>query len=91
MRRLDVEMAKADQLAGKQGRKQIRKLPKVPQESTFTKPPNNLPLDFYHRGWFKKLTNANKRLIPDLDSVVFLPDPKMSLLPNKSPDEMLGD
>jgi hypothetical protein len=22
---------------------------------------------------------------------VFLPDPKMSLLPNKSPDEMLGD
>ncbi|KAA1137529.1 hypothetical protein PGTUg99_011743 [Puccinia graminis f. sp. tritici] len=90
-RRLDVEMLKADQLAGKQGRKRVRKLPKVPVPSEFIKPPIGLPLDFYHRGWIKSLKESDQRRIPDSESVAFLPDAKLSLLPTKVPDEKLGD
>ncbi|KAA1132822.1 hypothetical protein PGTUg99_020806 [Puccinia graminis f. sp. tritici] len=89
--RLDVEMLKADQLAGNTGRKRVRKLPKIPVPSNFTKPPVGKPIDFYHRGWFKKLNNADKRLIPNSTSVAFLPNAQFSLLPNKAPNEMLGD
>ncbi|KAA1075509.1 hypothetical protein PGTUg99_019153 [Puccinia graminis f. sp. tritici] len=90
-RRLDVEMLKADQLSGKQGRKRVRKLPKAPMASTFTKPPIGLPLDFYHCGWIKSLKETDQRLIPDSESVAFLPDAKLSLLPTRVPDEKLGD
>lgn len=84
-------MIKDNQLAGKQGRKQVCKLPRVPIPSKFTKPPINLPLDFYHQDWFKTLSNADKKTIPDCNSVAFLPNAKLLLLPTQVPDEKLGD
>jgi hypothetical protein len=91
IRRLDVEMLKSNQLAGNNGRKRVCKLPGQSIASKFTKPHIGLPIDFYHHGWLKKLNEANRRLIPDTDSVAFLPDARLSLLPTPVPDKKLGD
>ncbi|KAG0139000.1 hypothetical protein CROQUDRAFT_55381, partial [Cronartium quercuum f. sp. fusiforme G11] len=90
-RRLDVEILKEEELNGKTSRKRIRKLPKTPAVSEFSRAPKNLPIDFYDLNWFKELPPAQKRLMTDTENVAFLPDAAQSLLPTRHPDEKLGD
>ncbi|EGG01262.1 uncharacterized protein MELLADRAFT_92532 [Melampsora larici-populina 98AG31] len=93
MRRLDIEMQKAAQVAGKASPHLERRLPKVPVPSSFTRAPRDLPIDFYKANWFNKLPSGQKRLIPDATQVAFLPDASQSLFPSPQthPDERLSD
>ncbi|KNZ53113.1 hypothetical protein VP01_333g9 [Puccinia sorghi] len=70
-------------------------LPEKPILSRFTKPPKDLPLDFYNQAWFGKLPFSQQQTIPDLTQVAFLTDPKSSLLAKNhlryDPEEKLSD
>lgn len=90
-RRVDKERIKEAQLLGKQIRAKVRKLPKVPIMSTFTKAPNDFPIDFYDPTWYNNLQAGQKRLVANENKVAFLPDASKSLLPVRHPDEKLGD
>lgn len=82
---------KEAQVLGKQVRKRVRKLPKTPLPSLFTKAPKNLPIDFYDPEWFNDLTAGQKRLVADATRVAFLPNASDSMKPVQHPDEKLGD
>ncbi|WAQ89874.1 hypothetical protein PtA15_11A566 [Puccinia triticina] len=71
----------------------IKLLPKEPCPSRYSAPPKGFPIDFYCPHWFEELTPSQQQLIPNLESVAFLPDASLSLLPKKSqfPDEKLTD
>ncbi|KAA1066043.1 hypothetical protein PGT21_019177 [Puccinia graminis f. sp. tritici] len=84
-RRIDQVMKDVASAAGRTSRMRVRKLPKDPVTSGFTKVPKNLPLDFYHRGWLSKLPISQQQSIPNLEQVAFLPDPTKSLLPKNHP------
>ncbi|KAI9624893.1 hypothetical protein KEM48_008675 [Puccinia striiformis f. sp. tritici PST-130] len=77
MRRLD-EVMQNSKAAGVSAasRKRIRRLPKEPVLSSFTKAPKSLALDFYSRRWLQKLQITEQLSHPDITkfSKKFLPD-----------------
>ncbi|OAV94202.1 hypothetical protein PTTG_01835 [Puccinia triticina 1-1 BBBD Race 1] len=93
IQRLDQVMIKAAQNDPRSSasRRCVRLLPKEPCLSCYSAPPKGFPIDFYCPHWFKELTPSQQQLIPNLESVAFLPDASLSLLPKKSqfPDEKL--
>lgn len=84
-------MKKEDKFNGKNGKGRVRKLPKTPVKSEFTKAPKDLPLDFYKPLWFNKLLPGQKRVTANCSQVAFLPDASQSLKAKSHPDEKLGD
>ncbi|POV95291.1 hypothetical protein PSTT_16327 [Puccinia striiformis] len=86
LRRLD-EVMQNSKAAGVStaSRKRIRRLPKEPVLSSFTKAPKSLALDFYSRRWLQKLQITEQLSHPDITKVAFLPDPIRSLWPTNNP------
>ncbi|MBW0529873.1 hypothetical protein O181_069588 [Austropuccinia psidii MF-1] len=68
-----------------------RVLSKEPILSTFTTPPTQMPIDFYHIKWFNSLSEVKKRVIVDVHSVAFLPNPEESLQAKRHADEKCLD
>ncbi|KAG0149943.1 hypothetical protein CROQUDRAFT_8051, partial [Cronartium quercuum f. sp. fusiforme G11] len=63
-----------------------------PHESTFTKPPKGLPINFYEPDWFNHVLSASQKSeIADCDNVMFLPNVEQSLLGKAHPDKKLSD
>ncbi|KAG0140179.1 hypothetical protein CROQUDRAFT_100484 [Cronartium quercuum f. sp. fusiforme G11] len=93
MHRLNDHMFKSAQLNGRGQSKLHRCLrPKKPIESTFTKPPTGLLIDFYNADWFNNTLSMSQICdIADIDNVMFLPNPELSLLGKTHPDETLKD
>ncbi|KAA1127018.1 hypothetical protein PGTUg99_003187 [Puccinia graminis f. sp. tritici] len=85
-RRLDLAMKAVKVATGKTSRMRLRKLPAIPIISSFSKVPQQLPLDFYARKWISELPTGQQRIIPDLSSVAFLHDPSKSLFARNHPD-----
>ncbi|KNZ49735.1 hypothetical protein VP01_4821g1 [Puccinia sorghi] len=84
----------AGQVPSTRGKRQIRRLPKTgPVLSKFTVSPKGLPIDFYDCQWYCNLSNAQQKIIPNLEAVAFLPDAKQSLAPKQQrhPDQKLTD
>ncbi|KNZ55607.1 hypothetical protein VP01_2634g1 [Puccinia sorghi] len=72
--------------------RQIRKLPKKPDISTFKLAPKGLAIDFYNPKWYHKPFPVQKKSIPNQNALAFLPNAKESLLPKaERPDEKLAD
>ncbi|WAQ87357.1 hypothetical protein PtA15_8A261 [Puccinia triticina] len=93
--RLDIVMMKAaeqDPLA-KSSRRRVRRLRRVPQESSYKAAPKGLPIYFYHPTWFNDLVPAQQHSIPDRTRIAFLPNSSESLLPKakRHPDENSAD
>lgn len=66
--------------------------PTRPRESLFTRPPMGLPVDFYDKDWFNNTLSVTQRdRIADVDNMMFLPEPELSLLGKAHPDERLSD
>jgi hypothetical protein len=84
-RRLDQVMQDTTASLGKISQARVRKLPKEPIISRIVKIPQSLPLDFYHRGWMRRIPISQQLSIPDLTKVAFLPNPLMSLFPREHP------
>ncbi|KAI9605350.1 hypothetical protein KEM48_002290 [Puccinia striiformis f. sp. tritici PST-130] len=86
IRRLD-EVVQNSKAAGVSAasRKRIRRLPKEPVLSSFTKAPKSLALDFYSRRWLQKLQITEQLSHSDITKVAFLPDPTRSLWPTNNP------
>ncbi|EGF97026.1 uncharacterized protein MELLADRAFT_70263 [Melampsora larici-populina 98AG31] len=92
IRRLDDHMKISSEIgpvSKVKPRKRVR--PRPPRESTFTKPPRGLPIDFYDADWFNNTLSVSQRLnIADCNNVALLPNPEMSLLAKTHPDERLN-
>ncbi|EGG00601.1 uncharacterized protein MELLADRAFT_67636 [Melampsora larici-populina 98AG31] len=91
MRRLDIEMKKAADIAGDTIHKRPCRLPKELVPSIFKKAPKNLPIDFYDPKWYRSLHPGQQRLVAQQDQVALLPNASQSLFPQSHPDEKLGD
>ncbi|MBW0470531.1 hypothetical protein O181_010246 [Austropuccinia psidii MF-1] len=89
--RLDWAMAESERASGTVSRRRERCLPKVPIASKNTQPPKGLPLDFYSIKWFKSLDQNQRRNIPNIHKVAFLPNPEESLLPKRNDNEKIPD
>ena len=72
-RRIDAAILKDSESKGLPLRKRIRKLPKEPQPSVFTKPPWGLTLDYYSPAWFRNLEPSQQQKI-DTQKITFLPE-----------------
>ncbi|MBW0475916.1 hypothetical protein O181_015631 [Austropuccinia psidii MF-1] len=94
-RRLDVVMKQAAEqdTYAKKNRRRVRRLPKVPVESTYKAAPKGLPIDFYDPTWYHQLSLSQQSAIPNRTSLAFLPNANESLLPKsmRHPDEKLAD
>ncbi|EGG07168.1 uncharacterized protein MELLADRAFT_86042 [Melampsora larici-populina 98AG31] len=91
MRRVDEHMRLSKTLSKTRIQTRTRIRPKHPIESTLTRPPRGLPIDFYNAEWYNVLPVADRQDIADAWKVMFLPDPSESLLGRPHPDEKLED
>ncbi|OAV92203.1 hypothetical protein PTTG_11161 [Puccinia triticina 1-1 BBBD Race 1] len=87
-----MKAAEQDPLA-KSSRRRVRRLRRVPQESSYKAAPKGLPIYFYHPTWFNDLVPAQQHSIPDRTRIAFLPNSSESLLPKakRHPDENSAD
>ncbi|MBW0523890.1 hypothetical protein O181_063605 [Austropuccinia psidii MF-1] len=90
-RKLDEMMASSQNKSQTTSHMRTRLLPKIPVQSAHKVAPRGLPLDFYHIKWFKGRNPMEKRTIPDLKSVAFLPNPEEALNVQNHPDEKLSN
>ncbi|KAG0139794.1 hypothetical protein CROQUDRAFT_54224, partial [Cronartium quercuum f. sp. fusiforme G11] len=90
MRRVDADIMMCEQVQGKQNHRRHQIRPKHPIESTWVTAPKKLPLDFYDKDWFNKLSPNLRLQMVNSENVMFLSNVNDCLLAKHHPDEKLS-
>ncbi|MBW0482746.1 hypothetical protein O181_022461 [Austropuccinia psidii MF-1] len=91
MRRVDEEIEKASRNKRGKSQKHQRIISETAPATTFGRPPNGLPIDFFDHQWFNNCSPAQKTIHANTMKVAFLPDSSQSIGGIQHPDEKLSD